>query len=210
MYIYTLSDWYVSLKTNFFIANSAFYFFPCLHRVFGSVTFTHQPSAEQLTKQSLGLKGLNRLNHLAQCPFIELMRQRAAQTDNTHTWTHTHTHANTRGHTLGWRHTGRLSRHSTMIIIFMRLLKDTFEGVTYVPGEGEGQQQHTGRVNGGSWRHLVLPRWPLDSTRLSQAWIRLRLPNFSQLGHNLCLNLPHSGSNRNGHCNNKKKWNFLQ
>lgn len=80
------------------------------------------------------------------------MRQRAAQTDNTqaYTHTHTHTHANTRVHTLGWRHTGRLSRHSTMIIIFMRLLKDTFEGVTYVKGDGEGNQQQDGMPLGGA------------------------------------------------------------
>lgn len=87
IYIPSLIDMFQdeSLKTNFFIAYSAFNFFPCLYRVFASAAFTQQPSAEQLTKQSLGLKGLNRLNHLAQCPFIELMRQRAAQTDNTHT-----------------------------------------------------------------------------------------------------------------------------
>lgn len=98
-----------------------------------------------------------------------------------------------------------------MIIIFMRLLKDTFEGVTYVPGEGEGRGREpaagwnaNGRGKGASWRRLVLPWWPLDSTRLSLPRIRLRLSNFSQLGHNLCLNLPHSSNNSNGHCNNSE------
>lgn len=128
------------------------------------MAFTHQPSAEQLTKQSLGLKGLNRLNHLAQCPFIELMRQRAAQTDNTHTLTHTHTHTCKHARTHTWMETHRATKQA---------LND--DNNIYATPQGHFRERHlcarrrgrtTAADGAGEWGFLAAPCITPVATRL--------------------------------------------